>query len=474
MRTSAVRHLVTTLQVVHKRHWIPVVGMGTLAIVALGYVILGRIPVTIKGNAMFMTPGTVVPFQATASGHVRRWHVQVGDQVVKGQLLAQLDQPLIKKQLDLARQKLADLNHRNQIIDQQSETYLQLELAGLARKGATIEARIQSLQKEKRRMHRAVRAVYKKKQQFLAKQRKDLASLRRLAKKRHKAIKSKVELTDKLRKKGLRSEDEFLQVNRELLVQEGEVARIDLQIVQTTLDSAQASEVLLDSDNRVTETDKQIGDLEHEYQRLQSREIELNEEYQSALYIRKLEVSEVNRSIERLAKQLTQERELRAEYDGRIIELTRGEGERVDKGAIVGSIDTRAPSSPLSAVAYFKLTDGKKIEPGMTIRVTPAVVEQGRFGGIIGTVESVSRYPVTTAGAARTIGNTEASKTLTADGHFVEVYATLHTGDTPSGYDWEHLGGPDLLLSAGTLASARVDTKSMPPLYFIIPGLADI
>ncbi|MEM9488738.1 MAG: NHLP bacteriocin system secretion protein [Myxococcota bacterium] len=469
--TSQLQH---ALKVVHRRHWIPALILSALVLSALAYMIFGRVPVTVEGNAMFMTPATVVSFQATASGQIRTWHVRVGDRVTRGQLLAELEQPLIANQLAQTRAKLADLQSRDATLSDRSDAYLELELAGLARKKTTLQNRIDSLKAENRRIRRAVQAVQEQKQAYLARRESDLVAMRELAEKRRDELVDKVALTTDLMDEGLRSEDQLIAVKRQQIAQEDQVASVDLQIVQAALDRARAAEVLLDSMNRIAEVEQQTADLEHEYQTLLSREVQLSEQAQSARYVRQMEISEVEHSIERYAKQLTEEREVRAEHDGRIIELTRSHGERVGKGAVLGSIDTRTDADELAAVAYFKLRDGKKIEPGMTIRLTPAVAEHDRFGGIVGTVESVSEYPVTTAGAARTIGNTEASRLLTEDGHFVAVYATLRSDDTPSGYQWERFDGPDIELSAGTLASARVDTESVRPVSFVIPGLADI
>lgn len=461
------------LQVVHKRHWTIAGTLAGIAFGALVYMVFGRIPVSVEGNAMFMTPGTVVSFQTTASGQIKKWHVRVGDEVTKGQLLAELQQPLIQKQLDQANEKLLDLENRNETLNAQSDLYLELELAGIERKKSTLQARIGSLEAENRRSRRAVQAVHRQKQAYHEQREKDLEVIRDVIEKRQREMTDKVALTTKLKREGLRSEDQLLAVKRQRIAQDDRAAGIDLQVVQAALDSAQAAEVLLNSKNRIAEAEQQMADLEHEYQTLISREAELREQSQSARYVREMEISEVKRGIARYAKQLSEEREVRSEHDGRVIELIHGEGERLNRGVILGSIDTRTESSTLAAVAYFTLKDGKKIEPGMTIRLTPAIAERDRFGGIIGTVDSVSKYPVTAAGAARTIGNTEASRTLTADGHFVEVYATLNTADTSSGFEWERFDGPDMSVTAGTLASARVDTKNVRPMAFVIPGMSE-
>lgn len=448
--------------------------MAAICVGAIGYMIFGRVSETVDGNAIFMTPGTVVSFQAAATGQIRTWHVRVGDQVTKGQLLAELEQPMIEKQLDHARDKLASLESRDATLNAQSQVYLELELESIARKKATLEQRIRALQLENRRTQQAVDAVHTQKRAYLEQREKDLEDLRELNDKRRKEMEETVALTAKLKDEGLRSEDQLLSAKRQLIAQDDRLASVELQLVEAALDSSRAAEVLLDSRNRIADSERQIASLEDEYRSLISREAQLNEQVESDVYVRQMEISEVKRDIARYSEQLTEEREVRAEHDGRIIELNHGEGERVNKGVALGMLDTREESAELAAVAFFKLEDGKKLEPGMIIRLTPAIAEQERYGGIIGTVQTVSKYPVTTEGATRTVGNSETSRTLTEDGHFVEVYARLHRGDTPSGYEWERFGGPDIEVSAGTLASARVDTKSVRPISLVIPGLSDL
>jgi RND family efflux transporter MFP subunit len=57
-------------------------------------------------------PGSVQPLQETvvyarANGYVRKWHVDIGDRVQDGQLIAELDTPDLDQQIDQARAQLA-------------------------------------------------------------------------------------------------------------------------------------------------------------------------------------------------------------------------------------------------------------------------------------------------------------------------------------------------------------------------------
>lgn len=462
------------LRVVHRRHWLPLRVLAGIAVMALGYMLFGRIPITVEGNAMFLTPGTVVTFQSTASGQIAHWKVHVGDFVKKGDLLVQLEQPLTKKQLEQAEQKLADLVARNETLAKQDQVYVDLERESIALKKQTLEARIETLEVQIKEQRDSIGRVSRQKASVLTRRQRDLEAMKRLNEKREAEVREKLKLTEKLQEKGLRSEDQALIVQREKMAQDDRSSAVDLQRVQASLDGARAAETMLDAENRITEQELQKATLTQQLQELIAREAELGEQTQAATFSRDMEVNDVKRMIARLEEQLTEERDVRSEFDGRIVEIAVPEGQLASKGMTLGSIDTRAETSTLAAVAYFQMKDGKKIEPGMTIRIIPAIVEEARFGGVIGQVTQVSEYPVTAESLAKTIGNSQAAQELTKGGHFVEVHALLVEADTFSGYAWERFGGPDMKVTAGTIGKAYANTKEVRPLSFVIPILEDI
>ena len=99
-----------TLRVVYARNWLPLVALAVVTCLILLYLVFGKIPITSKGNAMFLTRGTVVPLQSIAMGQLDTWHVSVGDFVEKGQLLATLGQPLRSKILEQQQDRLEELS----------------------------------------------------------------------------------------------------------------------------------------------------------------------------------------------------------------------------------------------------------------------------------------------------------------------------------------------------------------------------
>ena len=111
----------------------------------------------------------------------------------------------------------------------------------------------------------------------------------------------------------------------------------------------------------------------------------------------------------------------------------------------------------------------------MTIQVAPDAVERERYGSILGTVTSVSTFPVTKEGASSLVGNTEVAELLVAQGPAIEVVAQLTRDDsTFSGYQWSSSQGPALQITSGTTSLGRVVIEQRAPITYLLPLLREI
>ncbi len=462
----------TMLKVIRKRNWAMSIFFGVFTLCTIGFLLFGKIPITGKGNAMFLTPETVIPFEATASGQISKWHVKVGDYFKKDQLMVELQQPLIEKQLENAKQKLADVEAKNRSVKSFMKIYTDLEKEALVHKQAMLKNRIAVLTKQVAKRKKNLNAIQVRKVKYLEQHERDLRVIRDLNQKRSEELSKKLVLTESLRKDRLRSADEVLRARQDDINQRYRLSSIDLQLLQLGFQKAQASESHIEALNRINEQEESIRNLEQQLEDLMNRETQLDEQFTSTLFSMRMEASEIKRAIERDTKQLTEGREIRSEYNGRILELTAGEGKLVTKGLRLGTIDTREASEILEAVAYFKLAEGKKIKPGMKLRLTPATVQRERFGSIITRVRSVSNFPVSREAASKIVGNASVAEFLTKDGHQIEVFAELLRDNVSfTGYQWDLSDGPEIEVTSGTIASAIINIEEKPPLTFIIPIL---
>ncbi len=135
---------------------------------------------------------------------------------------------------------------------------------------------------------------------------------------------------------------------------------------------------------------------------------------------------------------------------------------------------TAGTSSPLVNLAYFKIGDGKQIQPGMKVMITPDTVKREEFGGMVGSVTAVSALPITKQSVADLIGNAELAAALVSQGGQMQAIAQLKLDpSTFSGYEWSSAkGSPHQKLSPGTTTSVRVILAEKAPIAFVFPVLA--
>ena len=131
-------------------------------------------------------------------------------------------------------------------------------------------------------------------------------------------------------------------------------------------------------------------------------------------------------------------------------------------------------SSSLVGLAYFKIGDGKRIQPGMKMMITPDTVKREEFGGMVGSVTAVSALPITKQSAADLIGNAELAEALVSQGGQMQAIAQLKLDpSTFSGYEWSSAkGSPHQKMSPGTTTSVRVILAEKAPIAFVFPVLA--
>ncbi|WP_420548092.1 hypothetical protein [Curvivirga sp.] len=125
----------------------------------------------------------------------------------------------------------------------------------------------------------------------------------------------------------------------------------------------------------------------------------------------------------------------------------------------------------LKHLCFFTIGDGKKVQKGMKIRMSPSNVERQRFGSIVGEAISVSAYPVTSEGVLSLTGNKDVAAALLEKGGTILVTAKLNKNpDNPEKYQWTSKGY-DGEITAGTTTSCRVTVEERPPITFVVPLL---
>ncbi len=184
------------------------------------------------------------------------------------------------------------------------------------------------------------------------------------------------------------------------------------------------------------------------------------------------QIQDVKRMIAQLEMLIEKQSQVISQYDGRVLELSATPGQSLTPGTRIGTIAAQTSNSKLVGITFFPDSEGKKLQLGMKVEITPTTVKRERFGGIVGTVTDISIFPVTKEGVNRLVGNPEVTQTLMAKGPQIQVFANLQPDlSTFSQYRWSSSKGPQLKVSAGTLTSVRVTVEERAPITFVLPTL---
>jgi HlyD family secretion protein len=414
---SSPERLDQLIQIVSPNDWLLLGTMLAMMIFVLAWCIWGQLPTTVTGQGVIVRPRKIVEIQSPAAGRLVDFSLQVGDMVRQADVLGLIDQAEIRKQLQEDRIRLAELEAQDR------------EKAALQEEQIRLQARDVEFQKKYLLMQIA---------------------------NREESIKNTELLEPVLRKRR--------EALREAVAQ-GLEPKVSSEMLQ-------AEREYYDNQAQASSFHTQLSEIESQIKQLDTRETELTRTLLEASTSRKNQILELRKNIELYEVQIERDTKIVCGHYGRIVEIAANLGQIVNPGARLASIEVQESTGKLVSVTYFPVRDGKRIEPGMRIQVTPETVKRERFGGILGRVSSVSAFPVTKEGATLLLGNAEVAGQLLKDEPQIEVVADLlEDASTYSGYRWSSSKGPQLPVTAGTTTNGRVTLEMRSPVSYILPFL---
>jgi HlyD family secretion protein len=237
----------------------------------------------------------------------------------------------------------------------------------------------------------------------------------------------------------------------------------------------QAEQAYLENQDTMAELQTRLTQLDSDLKKLDSQAKQVTLHTLEASTARKNVIQALRSQIALREVQLAAQGQIVSQYHGRILELTVHVGQVIQTGHRLGSLEVEDADSTLVGLTYFPIKAGKKVQAGMTIQVAPDMVERERFGSLLGTVTSVSAFPVTKEGVARLVGNADFVDVLVGQGPVIEVVASLARDPaTLSGYQWSSSTGPALPLTPGTTMTGRVAVEQRAPITYLLPLLRDV
>ncbi len=101
------------------------------------------------------------------------------------------------------------------------------------------------------------------------------------------------------------------------------------------------------------------------------------------------------------------------------------------------------------AVLFVPASAGKRVQPGMRVRISPSTVKREEYGSMLGKVAWAAEFPSTQRGMIRLLGNEALVQKLMEEGPPIQVNVALERDPrTPTGYRWSSSTGPNLRSAA--------------------------
>ncbi len=457
-RAASPEQIDRIMQVVSPQNWLPLAAIGSLVAAGLTWGILGRIPITIAGHGILVYPSKVVSFQSSSLGKLQAMNVRVGDWVETGQVLATLDQEELTKQLQLARSKRIQL-----LVQDREASSLQRQRQGLDTQA--VQQQRHSLQQSLKGTQKLTPILQEKSLDAIAHDRIDLQQRLQALRELLPTYKQRLLSRQQLSKQGAVSNDTVLQARQEYLNAVSQMSEAESQLKQQDVKEADARRQYLENLNSMRDLETQLKQVDSKQAAVAQQDLETSTN-------RERPIQEVERNIALLEQQLRDNSLIKSDYSGRVLEISATPGQVIQRGTRIGLIAAQQPSAQLLSIAFFPVSDGKKIQSGMKLQVTPTNVQRERFGGIIGSVSKVSAFPVTKEGALSVVGSPEVVQDLMSSGAQIQVFAQLQPdAHTESGYKWSSSRGPQMEVTSGTTTTVRVTVEERAPITFVLPIL---
>jgi len=225
-----------------------------------------------------------------------------------------------------------------------------------------------------------------------------------------------------------------------------------------------------DRRHELTDAQQRKEDTQNEILKLKEQRTDLETQRQRDLEQSQFRLNEARRQMDQLAGELGRNTQVLSPIGGRVLEIKVSPGSVLTIGTPVIVVETEG--STLDAVLYVAADRGKSVKPGMEVRLEPSTVKREEFGTMVGTVESISEFPITPQGMAAVLHNDSLVTRFSKGGAPYAASVRLKRDEnTVSGYHWAVGNGPAVRLTSGTLTKAEITTRERRPVELIVPML---
>ena len=127
-------------------------------------------------------------------------------------------------------------------------------------------------------------------------------------------------------------------------------------------------------------------------------------------------------------------------------------------------------------VCYVPLAQAKKLERGMQVNVSLDSLDSQSYGNMVARVINIDAYAASVSGMAGVIGSgNNLDAAFTRDGAVVAVACELYPdANTLSGYYWSNEKGATVVVTNGSLVTAKIVTEEVAPITKLFSKLSEL
>lgn len=223
-----------------------------------------------------------------------------------------------------------------------------------------------------------------------------------------------------------------------------------------------------DRRRELTEAMQRREDTQNEILKLGAQKTDLFSQRAREREDSQFRLNEARRQMQQLAGEFGRNTAVLSPIEGRVIEIKVSPGSVLSVGTPVVGIETQGME--LTALIFIHADRGKTVKPGMEVRLEPSTVKREEVGTLLGTVATVSEFPITPQGMLAVLHNDNLVTQFTREG--APYSAVVHLQPDPStvsGFRWAVGKGPNIHLTSGTLVRAEITTRKQRPFDLVIP-----
>lgn len=265
-------------------------------------------------------------------------------------------------------------------------------------------------------------------------------------------------------------------LQEQFVIDRRENIRTQIDILEQRLDAQRG--LLVDgliTRQEFLRTEREVADLQSQFQQLDISAFETRRDIETQIETLDRQLREVDGRLARKLANFQDSGQVRSPYSGDVVEVLAVAGQIIQPGGRIVTLQrTGRTVKSLEAVVYIPARDGKRVNIGMDVQLSPGGVRREEFGYLRGWVTAVSEFTVSPESMQRLLQNERLVQELLAGGSVFEVRVDLvRDPSTPSGFAWTSGVGPPIAIDSGTIGFGQITVARQRPIALVIPLLRD-